>query len=256
MQSQASIDEQPLSALNDPSNGASGAIATERPYMALITISGTADLLFHAWNIEAIEEKAVAKKGSAMKKADAVETYVYRDVNNHICLPTEYLRMSMVKAAKFKQDPRSPRKSAHDLFKAGVVSLTDLTPITTAAGNLTEQWDYIDKRRVMVQRNGITRHRPAFHKGWAATMVFLVTTPEYISPEFLHEVASMAGRFEGVGDFRPSYGRFRVTHFTTGFESEMFDDDETPVETMLAQATRMTAQISDGAQNAGLAIAR
>ena len=225
MQSQASIDEQPLSALSPPSNGASGAIAVEQPYIARITVKGTADLLFHTWNIEAIEEKASASKGSAAKKTNAIETYVHRDDNKLICLPSEYLRMAIVNAAKFKQDPRSPRKAACDLFKAGVVWLREFTPITTATGNLAEQWDFIHECPAMVQRNGVTRCRPAFHKGWAATTEFLVTTPEYISPDLLHEVASMAGRLVGVGDFRPSYGRFRVTQFTTGFESEVLDGD-------------------------------
>jgi len=221
MQSQTSIDEQPLGALNPPSNGACGVIANEQPYTAWITVKGNADLLFHAWNIDAIEQKALAPKGSAAKKADAVETYVYRDENNYICLPGEYLRMAIANAAKFKQDPRSPRKSAFDLFKAGVISLTNMAPITTATGSLANEWDYIDQHRVTIQRSAITRQRPAFHSGWAATLEFLVTTPEYISPALLHEVASLAGRLVGVGDFRPSYGRFQVTHFTTGLESEV-----------------------------------
>lgn len=220
MQSQASIDEQPLSALNDPSNGASSVFAGEQPYVAHITIKGTAALLFHSWNIEAIEAKALAAKGSSAKKTDAVETYVRRDENNLICLPAEYLKMAIAEAAKSKQDPRSPRKSAYELFKAGVTWLKELTPITTAKGNLTEEWDFIHRARVRVQLANITRHRPAFHPGWTATVDLLVNTPEYISAELLHEVACMAGRFKGVGDFRPSYGRFRVTHFTIGFEAE------------------------------------
>jgi hypothetical protein len=226
MQSQTSIDEQPLSALNPPSNGAYGAIATEQPYLARITVKGNSDLLFHAWNVEAIEQKALAPKGSAAKKADAVETYVNRNENNYICLPGEYLRMAIVNAARFRQDPRSPRKSAYDLFKAGLVSMTYLAPITTATGNLADEWDYIDKHRVTVQRSAITRQRPAFHNGWTATSEFLVTTPEYISPDLLHEVTTLAGRLIGVGDFRPSYGRFQVTHFATGFENESRDDEK------------------------------
>ena len=220
MQSQASIDEQPLSALNDPSNGASGIFAGEKPYVAHLTIQGTAALLLHAWNVEAIEAKALASKGSSARKTDAVETYVHRDENNLICLPSEYLKMSIAEAARSKQDPRSPRKSAFELFKASVNWSREFTPIKTAKGELTEEWDFIHRARVRVQLNAVTRHRPAFHTGWSATVDLLVNAPEYISPDLLHEVACMAGRFKGVGDFRPSYGRFRVTHFTTGLESE------------------------------------
>jgi hypothetical protein len=226
MQSQASIDQQPLSGLNDPGNGASGVIAFEQPYIARITIKGDADLLFHRWDVDAVEQKAKASKGSAAKKTDAVETFVYRDDDNYICLPGEYLRMAIAIAAKFKQDPRSPRKSAYDLFKAGVVSLTELARITTATGELTKEWDYIHRKRARVQLVTVTRHRPAFHEGWAATTEFLIATPDYIPPKLLHEVATLAGRLEGVGDFRPTYGRFQVTHFSVGFENESSDDEQ------------------------------
>ena len=40
-----------------------------------------------------------------------------------------------------------------------------------------------------------------------------VQTPEYIPPQFLHSVLIDAGRLVGIGDFRPSFGRFNVTKF-------------------------------------------
>ena len=115
--------------------------------------------------------------------------------------------MSTILASKYKQDPRSPRKSAMDLFKAGLVTLTDL-------GSLgIKDWDYIDRRRVTIQRNGITRSRPAVKMGWKTSIIFQVLTPEYISPDLLNETLQSAGRLVGVGDFRPTFGRFQVTKF-------------------------------------------
>ena len=119
----------------------------------------------------------------------------------------EYLRQSIIHAAKFRQDPRSPRKSAMDLFKAGIVALTPLASLGS------EKWDYEHKCRVTVQRNGITRTRPAFKVGWQAQFELLCNTPEYIAPHVLHEVITNAGRLIGLADFRPTYGRFLVLHF-------------------------------------------
>ena len=110
-------------------------------------------------------------------------------------------------AAKFRQDPRSPRKSALDLFKAGIVSLT---PIATLGA---ETWDYLDQRRVTVQRAGITRTRPAMKEGWEATFLLQVLLPQYIAPALLNEVVQDAGRLVGLADFRPTYGRFQVVGF-------------------------------------------
>lgn len=196
----------------ETTNGAARDIEYSEPYIAHVKITGIADILFHRWNCEAVEEKAKAAKGSKAKKSDNIESYVYRNADGEICLPGEYLRQAVIHAAKFRQDPRSPRKSAMDLFKAGIVSLTQLASL----GKMT--WDYEHRCRVTVQRNGITRVRPAMLSGWEASVDLLVNTPEYIRPDVLHEVINNAGRLVGVADFRPSYGRFLVSSFETGLE--------------------------------------
>jgi len=192
---------------DNKTNGAQSIIAGSMPWLATVAIQGSSDMLFHRWNCEAVDAKGKAAKNSAAKKTDDIESYVYRDSSGQIALPGEYLRQSIIHAAKFKQDPRSPRKSAMDLFKAGVVSLTDLAPLGV------KDWDYLDTRRVTIQRNGINRIRPAMRVGWRAVFEIQVLTPEYIDEPLLLDVLSMAGRLIGVGDFRPTYGRFNVVQF-------------------------------------------
>jgi len=188
-------------------NGAAQTIEFSAPYRVEITIRGVADLLMHRWNCEAVEAKAKSAKGSTAKKTDNLESYVYRDDSGNLCLPGEYLRQAVIQAAKFRQDPRSPRKTALDLAKAALVNLTPLASLGLKA------WDYEHRCRVQVQRNGVTRVRPAIKTGWTATFIFMVNLPEYVSPELLHGMLNDAGRLIGLADFRPAYGRFLVTHF-------------------------------------------
>lgn len=187
-------------------NGVENPIKLEEPYILSVEIIGSCPIIFHKWSCEDVANKSSARKGSKDKKTDNVESFVYRDSDGHICLPGEYLRMSMVYAAKFKQDPRSPRKSAFDLFKASIVSLTDLSKINGGVSS----WDFIDQRRVVIQRNSVTRMRPGFMKGWIAEVDIMVNTPEYIDYQLFSEVLSTAGKLIGVGDMRPSYGRFDI----------------------------------------------
>lgn len=194
---------------SEVTNGGEGAIVSGYPYIATVELVGTADMLFHRWNSEAVAEKAAAKKNSAAKKTDNIETYVYRTDANELAVPGEYLRGAIINAAKFRQDPRSPRKSAMDLYKAGVVSLTQLASLGVTA------WDYEDQRRAVVQRQGITRTRPAMKAGWKAEFELSVLLPEYITPDDLADVIATAGKLVGLGDFRPTYGRFRIVRFTT-----------------------------------------
>ena len=205
----------------DPTNDGAEAVRAAVPYTATVELEGSCAILFHRWSNEAVAEKAAAAKGSKIKKQDAVDTYVWRDEQDRICLPGQYVVGALTDprngAAKYRQDPRSPRKSALDLFRAGVVPLTELAPvISNGASAPATVWDYLDARRVTVQRQGVTRVRPAFLAGWRATVDLLVLTPEYIAPGLLQDTLADAGRLVGVADHRPTFGRFRIVRFTVG----------------------------------------
>jgi len=196
---------------SEVTNGGKPVIDLSQPYSVNVTIEGASDFLFHRWNNEAVAEKAAAAKGSKAKKTDDPESFVYRDEKGDLAVPGEYLRMAIINAAKFKQDPRSPRKSAMDLYKAGIVNMTPLASLGV------KEWDYEDRRRVMIQRNGVTRVRPAMLKGYRVEFQIMVNLPEYIDPASLRETIEQAGRLIGIGDFRPTFGRFGVVKFDLAF---------------------------------------
>lgn len=189
-------------------NGGEEVVEASIPYSVEVEICGVCDMLFHRWNCEAVEAKSKAAKGSAAKKTDNLESYVYRNHAGEICVPGEYLRGAIIAAAKYRQDPRSPRKSAVDIIKAAVVSLTPLASLGV------KEWNYEHKCRVQIQRSGVTRVRPAISEGWKAVFILMVNLPEYVSTGMLHGLINDAGRLIGVADFRPTYGRFNVTKFT------------------------------------------
>lgn len=196
-----------VTALSNVSNDAQGDVELSTPFLVEARIEGNSAFLFHRWSCDAVEEKSKAKKGSTAKKTDNIESYLYRNEKGEVAIPSEYFRQSMIHAAKFRQDPRSPRKSAMDLFKAGIATIGELCSLGV------KEADYLDRRRVVVQRSGITRVRPAMLSGWKCEVSFQVLLPEYISPMMVNDILQYAGRIVGVGDFRPSYGRFLVTGF-------------------------------------------
>lgn len=194
-------------AIKEPTNGGKETIDHSQPYAVAVTVVGSADFLFHRWNAEAVDEKAKSAKNSKAKKTDDVESYVYRTDNGELAIPGEYLRGAIIHAAKFRQDPRSPRKSAMDLFKAAIVVTTPLASLGVS------DWDYLDRRRVMVQRAGINRTRPAMRAGWKVEFDLMVLLPEYVDRHALRETIEAAGRLIGIGDFRPTFGRFGIVKF-------------------------------------------
>lgn len=190
------------------SNDGESAVLATAPYQITFTIRGVADLLFHRWSNEDVAAKATAKRGSAVKKTDNLEAYVMRDDDGMVCLEARYVHAAIIQAGKFMQDPRSSRpKQACDLFKAALVPVTVLCP-------LGPTWEIEDKRRMVVNRSGITRTSPGFKAGWEASFDFDMILPEYVSDVMFHEALSLAGRVIGLAQYRPTYGRFQVVKFS------------------------------------------
>lgn len=185
----------------------SSIIAHSEPYRVSVTIEGTADILFHKWDSDEVELKARAAKNSAAKKDNNPENCVYRNKAGELCVTGAYLKGSIREAARYIADPRSPRKSARDLYTAAVIPLEKLVSFGV------KDWDYLDRQRALVQRNAITRVRPALLEGWRLTALLQCNVPDLVSPRQLNEVIAKAGLLVGIADGRPTFGRFNVVNF-------------------------------------------
>ena len=173
------------------SDGAEAALELARPYAVSVTLVGTAPLLFHRWQDADVAAKATAAKGSRAKKTDNVGELrlAGQRRTSSACPVSTCAHASPDRTAR----PSIGRTRGHrgsqrlDLFKASIVALTDLAPITRVTGDVARTWDYVDSRRAVVQRAGITRMRPAFFSGWSATVILQVLQPPYVPPELLHD---------------------------------------------------------------------
>ena len=199
--------------VGSPENDAKDLIESGMPYTVEVEFAGTSDLLFHAWSVSEVEAKANAAKGSKEKKTDNPESMVYRNEKGVICIPAEYFRQSLIKASKSHQDPRSPRKSMKDLMTSIIFATEELHPIIGQNGKEQKEWEFEDRRRVQIKMAGVTRTRPGFRKNWKCTVRFQCLAPNYLSPDKLLQLFNEAGMFCGVGDFRPTFGRYNVTSF-------------------------------------------
>lgn len=228
------------------------------PYTVHIEIEGTRPILIHGYNVDLIEWLETLPKGAKEKKRDYPELYCYwnkpyevskkstppikKPSRAVLCGATDWLWRAMVEAGKRFTDPSSygGRKSAKELVEAGVQVLgedgdIDVTPFYVApgVGRTTRRtkyakattWDYLDKRPVVVNNSRVPRVRPAMGPGWRLRYVLHVTEPELIPVTAsgnrlsLRTLVDAAATRQGLGDFRPKFGLFRVT------EWDVQDDD-------------------------------
>jgi len=171
-------------------------------------------LLQHRY-VFADEREESAKKRSGKKDySDEWKAALYWDDKVGIIQPANHLEAAMIKAATSFLIPGKGKKTYKDLFKCAVFVSPEYIPhgINGDKDALVKKKKiYLDKRLVRVNNSGIERVRPLL-KAWKLKFEIEIHDDQ-IAVDTVHQVLSHAGRFVGIGDFRPRYGRFMITSF-------------------------------------------
>lgn len=172
----------------------------EAHYKINVSITGLRPLLQNAFTSDT--NSSPGKKGQTYDDQEEAEKRLIKDSEGTICQPSTHIEGALVKSGvEFKFQGK---KTYKDIIKAGILVEPYLIPHSNT------QW-VIDKQRVVVNRAGILRCRPRFDS-WALDFTILVHE-ERIQSQILKNILSNAGRFHGIGDFRPKFGLFEVSSF-------------------------------------------
>jgi hypothetical protein len=179
-----------------------------------VKIQGISPLLQHRYRFaDEIEESAKKRSG---KKDYSLEwkSALYWDDLKGIVQPATHLEGAMIKAATSFIIPGRGKKTYKDLFRSAVFVSPDFIPhgLKGTPEKLVEQGKIvIDRRLVRVNNSGVERLRPML-KDW--TLEFTIEIQDdQIAKDVVKQILEHAGRYIGIGDFRPKYGRFTITRF-------------------------------------------
>jgi len=164
-----------------------------------VKIKGTAPLLLHKF---ATEEKVSSRAKKVYVPEEEAEKVVYRNEKGQVFIPSTHFKGAMIKSAvdfQFKG-----KKTYKEYIKSGIF-IEDNEII------LTPQEYVVNNMPVVISRSRIMRSRPEF-KDWKCEFI-LEIADEALDYRVVKEILEMAGKYKGVGDFRPEYGRFSVEEF-------------------------------------------
>lgn len=165
-----------------------------------VSVEGVAPLLMNKFTETKASESKRGKK--VYVPEEEAEKKTYRTEEGKLHLPNTHFKASMVKAATdFKM---VGRKSYKDYVKAGMF-------IPEQEIVLDQQEYEIFACPVVIQRARVMSWRPIFKK-WSCSFTIDIID-DFINSTTLKEILETAGKYKGVGDFRPEYGRFKVTKF-------------------------------------------
>jgi hypothetical protein len=87
-----------------------------------------------------------------------------------------------------------------------------LNPRTGKPYKVSEKPWKIDIRPVVVQQSRILRARPRFDE-WALEFRIVNLDPSLLKREMIQKILVDAGKYYGLGDYRPEFGLFKVERF-------------------------------------------
>jgi len=168
-----------------------------------VRIVGTKPLLMHA-PVE-LESKPKLRRGEHLDPKVEAEKYLYKDNEGNIVIPAVNVKACIRDAgANYKVSGR--RSTFKAMIKAGL----DIKPFPYIPLEY-DSW-VVDIRPVVVQRARILRARPRFDE-WALNFEIVNKDPTIIHADTLKKILVDAGKYYGLGDFRPEFGLFKVEKF-------------------------------------------
>jgi hypothetical protein len=166
-------------------------------------IVGTKPLLMHAPT--GLGDKPRLRRGEHLDPRVEAEASLYRDAQGNIVVPSVNIKACIREAGRnYRISGR--RTTFATVIRAGL----DIRPFPNVP--LIHKGWVVDVRPVVVQCSRILRARPRFDE-WALEFEIVNSDPTIIHADTLRRILEDAGRYYGLGDFRPEFGTFRVERF-------------------------------------------
>jgi hypothetical protein len=170
-----------------------------------VEIVGVKPLLLHAPS--GLGDKPKLRRGEHLDPKTEAESYLYKNEKGEICIPSVNIKACIREAGRNYRI--SGRKTT---FAAMIRAGLDVKPFPYVP--LIHNGWTVDIRPVVVQRSRILRARPKFDE-WSLKFQIENHDPTVIHMDTLKKILIDAGRYYGLGDFRPEFGLFEVKEFKT-----------------------------------------
>ena len=168
-----------------------------------VQITGIGALLQHKFSI-ADEPAKVIRITGVRDFSDEAQKAMYVNDEGLICQPSEHIHKAMVLVSSAFKIPGRRGKTYKDSVNAALF----LDPELIVHNNQTVT---IDQRPVKVGQARIVRERPRIDD-WS--LDFRITVmDEQLHEDVVFDILELAGRMKGIGDYRPKFGRFKITRF-------------------------------------------
>jgi len=173
-----------------------------------VEITGITPLLMNKHEKYGFDEQWVEKKASTDYEKEALKK-LYMNVDEKIFQPSTHLERALIEAGK-KIRVKGNGKATYSKLFGSMVAVDGLEIL-----HKNPKYEIFKMLVVIPSTKGrIMRYRPMF-KEWV--LEFNLEAEDEIPKDVLKEALEIAGRYVGIGDWRPEkkgkFGKFQVTKF-------------------------------------------
>lgn len=169
-----------------------------------VRVKGTRPLLQHS----PLGMVKARQRGSGIPEpADEAENGLYRTTEGTIYEPAQHLLSALRKVGGDYKVPGRGRKTFQGYIFSGVGIQPFQIPLLGGENGTAPTYE-VDIQSAVIGRARIMRARPRFDR-WALEFRLEILDP-IVTPEIARQLLADAGRFQGLGDYRPLFGLFVV----------------------------------------------
>jgi len=146
------------------------------------------------------------RRGEHLDPEDEAEMRLYKNEKGKSCVPSLQIKGALRNAGRGYRVKGRGTTTYGSMIRAGLDIRPFMIPIQSKTG-----W-VVDVRHVVVQRNRIPRARPRFDD-WELNFEIINLDPTILLRDTVKQILIDAGRWCGIGDYRPEFGLFEVVKF-------------------------------------------
>jgi len=169
-----------------------------------VEIKGTRPLLMNACNPELLKREASRRRSEIPDPEEEAKMRLYKDPKGKPCIPAYVVKACLRSAGRNYKVPQ--RKATYaSMIRAGIQIEPEYIPLKSNG------W-VVDIRPVVIQGSRILRARPRFDK-WGLEFYIINLDPGILKKDIVKRILIDAGKYYGIGDYRPEYGLFEIVKF-------------------------------------------
>lgn len=172
----------------------------------LVRIEGVVPLMHNRYPLDMVGKTNKRQRGKVFNAQEEVQKCFYRDVKGVIYQPSDHIEGALIRVGS--SITKTGRTTYKDDMKTNIAVLPQEIPF------LNGEKYTIDVRLCVIPatRGRVPVARPRWDE-WAFDFTIRIFDETMLDDEVLLTLLEKAGKTQGIGTFRPKFGRFKVVKF-------------------------------------------